>query len=183
MNESTAPAGKEGNFMLTDAQKQKRSDEQAEIRQRMSRIKHKILVLSGKGGVGKSTVAANLAASLAARGHKVGLLDIDIHGPSIPQILGLHASRAELAPPHGERSLLYPVSADMITQMIVELNQQMQVTSLAISNDMPTAYKIGTKVGMLYDGKILEMGTPGQIQSSKNPYVHQFINGLEEGPI
>ncbi len=59
------------------------------IRERMRLIRHKILVLSGKGGVGKSTVAANLAVSLARNGWRVGLLDIDIHGPSIPQLLGL----------------------------------------------------------------------------------------------
>ena len=63
--------------------------EQAQIRGRMSRIKHKILVLSGKGGVGKSTVAVNLAISLTLAGKKGGLLDIDIHGPSIPKVLNL----------------------------------------------------------------------------------------------
>ncbi|MDD3154696.1 MAG: Mrp/NBP35 family ATP-binding protein [Victivallaceae bacterium] len=52
-------------------------------------IRHKIVVMSGKGGVGKSTVAANLAAALAADGRKVGLLDVDLHGPSIPAMLGL----------------------------------------------------------------------------------------------
>jgi len=56
---------------------------------RMCRIKHKIMVLSGKGGVGKSTVAANLAAALALAGKKVGILDVDIHGPSIPKLLNL----------------------------------------------------------------------------------------------
>ncbi len=56
---------------------------------RMRAIKHKIVVLSGKGGVGKSTVAVNLAVSLSLAGKKVGLLDIDIHGPSIPTMLGL----------------------------------------------------------------------------------------------
>jgi Mrp family chromosome partitioning ATPase len=49
---------------------------------RMCRIKHKVLVLSGKGGVGKSTVAVNLATALALAGKRVGLLDVDIHGPS-----------------------------------------------------------------------------------------------------
>ncbi len=59
------------------------------LERRLSRIHHKILVLSGKGGVGKSTVAANLAASLAQAGKRVGLLDVDVHGPSIPKLLGL----------------------------------------------------------------------------------------------
>ena len=97
--------------MTTDTQKQQMAQEHEQIRRRMGRIKHKILVLSGKGGVGKSTVAANLATSLAARGHKVGLLDVDIHGPSIPQILGLDASVAQLASPDGNGSLICPVSA------------------------------------------------------------------------
>ena len=60
-----------------------------QLARRMCRIKHKIIVLSGKGGVGKSTVAVNAAVSLSTRGHRVGLLDIDIHGPSVPRLLGL----------------------------------------------------------------------------------------------
>jgi ATP-binding protein involved in chromosome partitioning len=52
-------------------------------------IKKKIMVMSGKGGVGKSTVAANLAAALAQRGYNVGLLDGDIHGPTIPKMFGI----------------------------------------------------------------------------------------------
>ncbi|MCK5852365.1 Mrp/NBP35 family ATP-binding protein [bacterium] len=75
--------------------KKKREEEQEIIRDKMKRIKHKILVLSGKGGVGKSTVAANLAVSLALEGKKVGLLDIDIHGPSIPAILNLAGQKLE----------------------------------------------------------------------------------------
>ncbi len=63
----------------------------AALRQQLSQIKHKIVVLSGKGGVGKSTVAANLAVALALQGKQVGLLDIDFHGPSIPKLMGLEA--------------------------------------------------------------------------------------------
>merc|ERR1711939_233571 len=59
------------------------------LQQRMSAIKHKILVLSGKGGVGKSTLATQLAQLLVAEGQTVGLLDIDICGPSVPLLLGL----------------------------------------------------------------------------------------------
>ncbi|MCX6678003.1 MAG: Mrp/NBP35 family ATP-binding protein [Methanothrix sp.] len=59
------------------------------IASRMSRIKHKILVGSGKGGTGKSTIAANLAVTLKRRGYRVGLLDADITGPDIPKLLGI----------------------------------------------------------------------------------------------
>ncbi len=67
--------------------------EDEELNRNLSRIKHKILVLSGKGGVGKSSVAASLAVHLAKRGRRVAVLDIDIHGPSIPQLLGIGRER------------------------------------------------------------------------------------------
>ena len=56
-------------------------------------VKHVILVLSGKGGVGKSTVSVNLASALASHGRKVGLLDLDFHGPNIPKMLGIEDQR------------------------------------------------------------------------------------------
>jgi len=59
------------------------------LKDRMGQIKHKILVLSGKGGVGKSTVTVNVAVALALEGKKVGILDTDFHGPSIPTLLNL----------------------------------------------------------------------------------------------
>jgi len=63
------------------------------LRERMEGIGHKLLVLSGKGGVGKSTVAVNLAVSLARAGKRVGLLDVDVHGPSIPKLMGLEGQQ------------------------------------------------------------------------------------------
>jgi len=62
----------------------------AEIRNTLGHIRNKVLVMSGKGGVGKSSIAAYLAVSLAKRGYRVGLMDVDLHGPSIPRLLGLN---------------------------------------------------------------------------------------------
>lgn len=67
----------------------KQDREQHAVEERLSLIRRVLLVLSGKGGVGKSTVAVNIAVALAGEGKEVGLLDIDIHGPSIPRMLGL----------------------------------------------------------------------------------------------
>ncbi|MGV8079291.1 MAG: P-loop NTPase [Syntrophales bacterium] len=61
------------------------------LREQMKRIRHKVMVLSGKGGVGKSTVAANIAVALALEGKTVGLLDVDFHGPSIPKLLNIES--------------------------------------------------------------------------------------------
>jgi len=66
--------------------------QRAKLDQHLGRIRHKILVLSGKGGVGKSSVAVGLALELARRGRRTGLLDIDLHGPSVPRLLGLQGA-------------------------------------------------------------------------------------------
>lgn len=67
----------------------------ARISKNLARIRHKVVVMSGKGGVGKSTVSVNLAASLAARGFQVGVLDMDITGPDVPLMFGLEGRRLE----------------------------------------------------------------------------------------
>ena len=78
--------------------------ESIEMDKRLAQIKYKIVVLSGKGGVGKSTTATNLAMSLALAGRKVGLLDIDFHGPSIPKLMGLEGKKVDV-----EGELLKPL--------------------------------------------------------------------------
>ena len=74
---------------------EKKQYDESKISKNLQKIKHKILVLSGKGGVGKSTVSVNLALTLSEKGHTVGLLDSDLHGPSIPKMLGIEESRPE----------------------------------------------------------------------------------------
>jgi len=76
------------------------------ITRSLGKIKNKILVMSGKGGVGKSTVAVNLALGLARRGHKVGLMDVDLHGPDICRMLNLTGS---LEPPKNPKDLVPPL--------------------------------------------------------------------------
>jgi len=78
---------------------------------------------------------------------------------------------------------LDPIMADAINNLIIEMRERLEVTSLAITHDMVSAYKIADRIAMLYDGKIIEVGTPEEIRSSKNPVVGQFINGRAEGPI
>jgi len=83
-------------------------DERQLLTHRLCKIRHKMIILSGKGGVGKSTVAVNLAAALSLSGKKVGLMDIDIHGPSIPKMLNLYG-----APVPVKNNCLHPVAYDV----------------------------------------------------------------------
>ena len=82
----------------------------------MAKIKHKIVVLSGKGGVGKSTVAVNLAFGLALDGFSVGLVDVDFHGPSIPTMLGIKGSDVL-----GMDDRILPVEVAGVKAMSIEL--------------------------------------------------------------
>ena len=75
------------------------------------KIKHKIMVLSGKGGVGKSTVSTGLALSLAQQGHRVGILDIDITGPNVPKMMGLDGRRL-----HVENKRIHPAEGHLASR-------------------------------------------------------------------
>jgi len=86
---------KDAGTQSADAQnvrQQEREQQERKLRERLARIRHTVVVLSGKGGVGKSTVAANLGVALAAEGFEVGLLDADMHGPSVPILLDLKSA-------------------------------------------------------------------------------------------
>jgi Mrp family chromosome partitioning ATPase len=73
--------------------KQKELEQEKRLKENLSRIKNKFLVISGKGGVGKTTVAINLAYGLAVKGCKTGILDVDIHGPNIAKMLGIEGEK------------------------------------------------------------------------------------------
>lgn len=76
-----------------------------------------------------------------------------------------------------------PITADSINELIRSLHDKLKVTSIVVTHDMKSAYKVADRIAMLYNGKIIADGTPEQIQNSDNPVVHQFINGLAQGPI
>jgi phospholipid/cholesterol/gamma-HCH transport system ATP-binding protein len=78
---------------------------------------------------------------------------------------------------------LDPIMADVINELIVQMRRKLQVTSIAITHDMVSAYKIADRIAMLYQGEIIEVGTPQQNKESSNPIVQQFIQGKAEGPI
>ncbi len=100
-------------------------------------VQHVILVLSGKGGVGKSTVAVNLATALANHGRRVGLLDLDFHGPSIPKMLGIE-------------SRVPTVSADGIEPVRVTGNlAAMSIGFLLSSPDAPVIWRGPVKMGVI----------------------------------
>ena len=82
-----------------EAYRKQQSEQQQKLKDRMGKIKHKIAVISGKGGVGKSTVTVNLAVAFLLNGYKVGILDADIHGPSVPRLLGLEGQLVKTGPP------------------------------------------------------------------------------------
>lgn len=76
-----------------------------------------------------------------------------------------------------------PIRADAINDLINKLKRDMGVTSVVITHDMASSFKVADKIAMLYRGRIIEVGTPQEIQNSTNPVIQQFIHGQAEGPI
>ena len=79
--------------MSIQQEHEKSQQKEERLQAQLQEIEHTLVVMSGKGGVGKSTVATNLAVALAQRDYKVGLIDADIHGPNIPKMLGIEGAQ------------------------------------------------------------------------------------------
>jgi ATP-binding protein involved in chromosome partitioning len=110
----------------------------AEIREKLKGFKNKYLVMSGKGGVGKSTIAAYLAVGLAKRGHHVGLMDVDLHGPSIPRLLGLKGNIVSTL-----------ASRKGIPLSFLPNMQVMSIESLLADKDTATIWRGPLKIGVI----------------------------------
>lgn len=76
-----------------------------------------------------------------------------------------------------------PIMGDAINDLIIELHNKLKVTSIAVTHDMTSAYKIADRIAMLYNGKIIAVGAPDEIKGTKDPIVRQFVTGAGKGPI
>lgn len=76
-----------------------------------------------------------------------------------------------------------PITADSINELIRSLHDKLKVTSIVVTHDMTSAYKVADRIAMLYQGKIIFEGTPKEVQESEHSVVHQFVHGLAKGPI
>ena len=101
------------------------------------KIKHKVMVLSGKGGVGKSTVSTGLALALAQQGHAVGILDIDITGPNVPKMMGLERKRL-----HVEQGRIHPAQGHLGVKVI-------SMAFLLENEDTPVVWRGPIKLGAI----------------------------------
>lgn len=78
---------------------------------------------------------------------------------------------------------LDPINADSINDLILRMQEKLKVTSIVVTHDMISAYKVANRIAMLYDGKIIGLGSPDEIKNTSNPIVRQFITGSAKGPM
>lgn len=78
---------------------------------------------------------------------------------------------------------LDPIMSDVINDLIIEVREKLGVTSLIVTHDMKSAYKVSNRIAMTYEGRIVAVGTPAEIEHSADPMVHQFTTGSSRGPI
>jgi ATP-binding protein involved in chromosome partitioning len=108
-----------------------------EIIKRMNKIKHKIAVMSGKGGVGKSTVAVNLAAAFAKKGYKTGIMDSDVHGPNVPKMFGVEGKQLKF-----DKNGIIPIETEDGIKI-------MSVGFFLSSQDTPVIWRGPAKTGVI----------------------------------
>ncbi len=90
-------------------------EQEQRIKDSMKKIRHKVAILSGKGGVGKSTVTANLAVVFARKGYRAGILDADIHGPTIPKLFGLRGQKLGVTDENKISPLIGPLQIKIVS--------------------------------------------------------------------
>jgi phospholipid/cholesterol/gamma-HCH transport system ATP-binding protein len=78
---------------------------------------------------------------------------------------------------------LDPVTSEAINELILDMQKKLSVTSIVVTHDMSSAYKVANRIAMIYDGKIIGLGSPEEIRGSRNPYIRQFVTGSVEGPM
>jgi len=137
--------------------------------------------------LGPDEIAGRVADSLARVGLRgiEGLMPHELSG-GMKKRVGLARAIA-----YGPEIILYdepstgidPIRADAINELIVLLKKEMNVTSVVITHDMVSATKVADRMAMLYEGRIIALGTPEDIRNSADPIVQQFIHGRAEGPI
>ncbi|MCB1195348.1 ABC transporter ATP-binding protein [bacterium] len=77
---------------------------------------------------------------------------------------------------------LDPITAAVIDKLIMDLSKKLGITSVVVTHEMKSAFRIADRMAVLYNGRVIEVGTPDEIRTSKHPYVQQFINGSHDGP-
>jgi len=78
---------------------------------------------------------------------------------------------------------LDPVTSEAINDLILDMQKKLKMTSVVVTHDMHSAYKVANRIAMIYDGKIIGIGTPDEIKNSRDPYIVQFVTGSVEGPM
>ena len=78
---------------------------------------------------------------------------------------------------------LDPIMSNTINELILHLQEQLRMTSVVVTHDMNSAYMIANRIGMLYEGRLIQTGTPDDIRNTTDPRVRQFITGATSGPI